>query len=500
MKKCVLVFLVVVFLMFNSLAWAEEMGKAGIPVIASAAIQQYTVLPKDRGATLLEFQLAAEQKFQVTTLTFLIESGASNVDAVMLLKKRGTDWEQVSNWESVPAGCLSETAIPVDLWLKGGKFRLIGNISTVAEVGTFRVQLQEVVAKKAQVFFKRPPLQSVVSIVSTGNLKVSWADNTAQSTIVWPDYLLGLYSFKFQAEVDDLLVRKLRFVSSGALPVGRVSIEFGGVPYEGSSYFDGENTIAEVEFSGEVRINQGTEVEAVLDVGLPEGFSGTRIRFFIDKSGWEIFSTTSGEVLSSEAINISACVDPAEFVLYNTIFPVRALPFTGTESVLMAGSNRKICQWRISTTFTGEGIDLKRITFRVSKSVATILSNFSLWRDGVQIPNDHLGISQPEGTDESYTFHLLFQPPYSEVVLPGRVVKYELKATISGQMSVGDYCSVSLLGDEEYIPMGIAHEIWPTNNFAWSDISDSNHSEFSSDWANGFLVPGLPSEACVLYK
>lgn len=74
-----------------------------------------------------------------------------------------------------------------------------------------------------------------------------------------------------------------------------------------------------------------------------------------------------------------------------------------------------------------------------------------------------------------------------------------MRATIPAVVQ-NDFISVRIIEDSAMDAGALAAVAGNTPNVAWSDLSGAPHSALTTDWFNGFKVPGLDTDAITLVR
>mgnify|MGYP001585531193 FL=1 len=88
---------------------------------------------------------------------------------------------------------------------------------------------------------------------------------------------------------------------------------------------------------------------------------------------------------------------------------------------------------------------------------------------------------------------MVYSPPLS--VPAGSTRYFELKGTVQNAQA-GDVLGVTLSGDMSSNGVGSLGSVssYKENDFIWTGNSYGVSSYDTADWANGYIVPGLPGE------
>ena len=195
---------------------------------------------------------------------------------------------------------------------------------------------------------------------------------------------------------------------------------------------------------------------------------------------------------SGSSITISGSASASDGARYFKSVPTVA-KVSSTGSTLTNGT-ATLYEFTVSADSAGD-IGLYKFTFNVATTGATATSFAVTEVETGKTVRSGVSVS---GTTVEVTVNSS-EYGASEITVPaGQTRTYRLTATVTGASS-GDSIVTQLEGDAAYPSlsgnMDTAANIDSDTNddFIWSDMSASSHSVSTSDWVNGYKVPGLPT-------
>lgn len=152
---------------------------------------------------------------------------------------------------------------------------------------------------------------------------------------------------------------------------------------------------------------------------------------------------------------------------------------------------------------SGNGVSLSKLTFVVKPTSSIVnVTNVNLFAysdPGYTQPIPGFVTGQVSTRNISPVNNMVaITPSNGTLVIPaGAIYYFKLVGTVAG-VSSGAGVVTTLLGDNTYPAPGSAtmrtyDAVALSNNFVWSPNTTGLSSTSSSDWTNGYTVPGLPS-------
>lgn len=170
-------------------------------------------------------------------------------------------------------------------------------------------------------------------------------------------------------------------------------------------------------------------------------------------------------------------------------------------NVLAAGSSVPLYKFSVAADAKGD-IDLYKFTFQFATSSATLASIvlYDVTDSNEIVVNNNNTAVPLANTDYEFVLELNDTATTPRTVSAGTTRTFELRGQVSGTIASGSSVSTQMQGDATYdlasgTYMDAAGDLdgFTNNDFIWSDWSKASHSVSTDDWANGYLVSGLPS-------
>lgn len=232
------------------------------------------------------------------------------------------------------------------------------------------------------------------------------------------------------------------------------------------------------------------------------GVSGHQVGFKIDSS------------VDVDARGISSGNGADEY--FGSLLPIGATHYVyksypvfqklALDSNKLGNGIRDLFKFRISSV-NGD-VGLNKFTFDLSTTNVGLVEN-SLYLYDVTNSSNEIPVNITGGTGALYDNATVWQTDGSDWVgseinvSPAQSRTFILRGSIAN-VSVGSSISTSIAGDAGAIN-GITNMLSVSdvnnqehNDFIWSDLSDSEHSNITLDWTNGYLVSGLASNTSAL--
>jgi len=224
--------------------------------------------------------------------------------------------------------------------------------------------------------------------------------------------------------------------------------------------------------------------------------------------GLYYYKASSGSTSSAEFTQ-GGGITGNQMVLYAS---APTVSLVGSTSGTLANGVMDLYAVKVAADAKGD-IGLKKLTFNVSPSMSTTsdtIGTFKLYRGNTDITalvsineastsGTNLKSGNLTSVSSATTVVVIFSS--EETIEAGSSQTYTLKATVSGVGTVGESIQTYVKKDSSYAsPVAYDSGTFASTNFAWSDVSELNHSESTADWNNSYLVQTLDSPTYSLNK
>lgn len=412
----------------------------------------------------------------------------------------------------------------------GNSVRLLvrGNVASAAEDGdySFSIASGDVSAEDSEsndaTVNGTPTSERVITVAGNGTLgNQNVSDTSVRSRIlVGTTTLQPVLKLRFSAdELEAWYVRSLQIFDIGSgndSDVSKVYLQYADSPsttYTASANMISSTADFQLPVSHYIYVpaNGSTTVTVLVDVGdVTSGgaVAGDLPQFYLDTTG-----TDFSAVGASSATEITAGTDvTGEQQRVARSAPTVAKVTSGVSTDL-ANGEQTLYKWTVKAD-AADDLSLKQVAFQTTVTGATVLDDFKLLRNGVEVSSASSTIDitdgaaadlEPGGASATNDTILVQWRDGSdageEIITAGTTANYELKATVSGAVD-GNSVSTSLLNDLNgcagvlTAPVATVVVDGCNSNFVWSDLSVSPHDNTiagpsSADWLDGYLVEGL---------
>jgi hypothetical protein len=285
-------------------------------------------------------------------------------------------------------------------------------------------------------------------------------------------------TWRFRGENESYTLSELRFkVTSGSqdtvnsITVNGVSQPLVLVSDDYVATFPGLNLAVGTELPLNVTVNT-----ADINTNVPTG-DNVKLTLehvkYRDSSGVEATSTTDRE---------------GGAIYVHDAYPSLAKNDIGTA---LAVGSQTLGQFVV--TPTNGTIGLNQVRFDITKTAgisiaSTSANDFELYANGApldvaSVSHSGLGTNQTSG-------YVIFEFASEQIL--GTATTYRLEANVLATGGTGKSINVSLNASSASATPAAAGAVTPGSALVWTDRSASGHAYTTSDWMNGYLVPGLP--------
>lgn len=339
-------------------------------------------------------------------------------------------------------------------------------------------------------------------VAGAGTLNMTLAPDDTESEI---GLVVGgasnavLAKYKLTAQNEELKFVKLGVLVATPAGVTSVSLYDGATMVGGPSNVDGVGlaTFTNVNFVIPKDASKVLTVKGNLNsVGASGVGTGSAVTASIVANGvaaFEIRGTSAGSstLLNAPTVGALPMAGNAKFVYKTkpTVAPV-ALP-----STTLSAGDQVVMRFTVSADAAGD-VALGQLRANVTGSGSGLVvalpsggDNFVLRRVG--------GDYVPASVDYAASV-LTIEPTAEETILAGSSKTFEVYMSSTGAAATHSITS-SLLSDATYAASNTKAS-FAASNFVWSDMSLVNHAYTTLDWARGFKVKSLPTDAQTLVK
>lgn len=330
--------------------------------------------------------------------------------------------------------------------------------------------------------------------VATSSSSPAYKVVTAGST----DVVAGILRFSAMNEAVILSRVGLKLTSGNPNSVIRATI-WDGQTQLGSAIFAGSSKVATSTLKTGVVIPKNADKDLTIKVDLAQvgtgqmGTEGDLIAIdynAADKTGTQGVGSDSGSTIN--ATGGSSVSGVRLFKSYPTI---------AKDSLSSSGAaDGELLRFKVSAQSSGD-ISLNELTFAIATSTITGVTNVNLF--GYTDSGYSSAIS---GFTSGKISTLNVAPgiggrvtitPSAIITIPaGATYYFKLAGTVAG-VTTGSSVAATLLGDSVYAPIDTAFSVIATSAFVWSPNTIWRSSATSSDWTNGYGIPGLSSSGLI---
>lgn len=306
---------------------------------------------------------------------------------------------------------------------------------------------------------------------------------------------MGVYKFRATNEAISLTKVGLTLTSGSASDVVQVYL-YSGATLVGTATFTGSNTAATSTLSTPVTLAKDTDVTIIVkadlaDVGTSQpGTEGALIK--IDPSNAQGSGMSSGVT-----INTGATGNVSGVRLLNTYPTLSNAGVFCSNSTACNGTNQVLKKFSI-TANSADALGLYQISASIatSSASATNLKLIAYTDSGYSNPATVSGTTGGQfgttQTPNSNTYTAVFTQTTPLQVSAGTTLYFAVVAdVVPGSSATTWAISATVLGDSAFDGMKAAASV--SGNFIWSPNATSVSTAATTDWTNGYGVPGLSS-------
>ncbi len=299
---------------------------------------------------------------------------------------------------------------------------------------------------------------------------------------------------------ENVDLKQIAFQMNGSQNVQSVSkvTLWDGATLVGYAYFDGVNTVAVLSSSFVIPKDAAKilTIKANIDCISGDGCGANAGDVVsVNYDGGNLQTTYGIDTVSGKTIYSSSPDDTsAQGVMVFRSFPY--LTRTSVPSNTLVNGTIVLYRFQMVADKAGD-VAFAKFAFDINPASSATTSNVQLYAysdAGFSVPAYAVNpIAGGKWGGGSVDMSMVYSPPLS--VPAGSTRYFELKGTVQNAQA-GDVLGVTLSGDMSSNGVGSLGSVssYKENDFIWTGNSYGVSSYDTADWANGYIVPGLPGE------